>query len=312
MSIRIVAALGGNAILQPGQRGTYEEQRHNVDVTAAQIADLVAAGHQLVLTHGNGPQVGNLLLQAEAAKETVAPMPLDVLGAMTQGMIGYMLQQSIAGALVARGIPRPVVSVVTQVEVDPADPAFADPTKPVGPFYTAETARELAARGWDMREDAGRGWRRVVPSPRPLRIVEQEVVTGLIGGGAVVIAAGGGGVPVRAGEDGALAGVEAVIDKDRAAAVLARSVEADLLLILTDVPNVKLNYGKPNEVTLRQVSVAQLEAYAQMGHFAAGSMGPKVEASLEFVKATGKRAVIAALNQAAAAVAGEAGTQVIP
>ena len=205
-----------------------------------------------------------------------------------------------------------MVSVVTQVEVDPADPAFADPTKPVGPFYTAETAGSWPPGAGTCGRTPDSGWRRVVPSPRPLRIVEQEVVTGLIGGGAVVIAAGGGGVPVRAGEDGALAGVEAVIDKDRAAAVLARSVEADLLLILTDVPNVKLNYGKPNEVTLRQVSVAQLEAYAQMGHFAAGSMGPKVEASLEFVKATGKRAVIAALNQAAAAVAGEAGTQVIP
>ncbi|WP_019373173.1 carbamate kinase, partial [Melaminivora alkalimesophila] len=301
-----MVALGGNAILQPGQRGSYAEQRHNVDVTAAQLADLVAAGHELVLTHGNGPQVGNLLLQNEEAKATVEPMPLDVLGAMTQGMIGYMFQQSLTNELRARGIQRPVVSLVTQVEVDVEDPAFNDPTKPIGPFYPEEEAAAIAAeRGYIMQPDSGRGWRRVVPSPQPGRVVEQEVVSGLLSQGAIIIAAGGGGVPVRTAEDGALTGVEAVIDKDRAAAALARAVGADMLMILTDVPNVKLHYGTPNEVSLGEVSAEQMASYVAEKHFAAGSMGPKVTSCLDFVRQTGKQAIITALNQAVAAAAGE-------
>lgn len=312
MGKRIVVALGGNAILQPGQCGRYDEQRHNVDVTAAQLAELVEAGHELVLTHGNGPQVGNLLLQNEEAKSCVEPMPLDVLGAMTQGMIGYMFQQSLRNELRARGVDRPVVSLVTQVEVDEADPAFTDPSKPVGPFYAQETAAQLAAeRGYQMKADSGRGWRRVVPSPEPQRVIEQQTVSSLLEQGAIVIASGGGGVPVRTMPSNQLAGIDAVIDKDRAAAVLARAVGADVLMILTDVPNVKLFYGTPHEVSLGEVSVAQMEAYVHERHFAAGSMGPKVQSSLEFVRQSGKVAIITALNKAVQAVAGEAGTRII-
>lgn len=311
MRKRIVVALGGNAILQPGQRGHYDEQRHNVDVTAAQLAELVVTGHELVLTHGNGPQVGNLLLQNEAASERVAPMPLDVLGAMTQGMIGYMLQQSLSNALRLRGIERPVISVVTQVEVDPADPAFSDPTKPVGPFFPVEKARELAeAQGHLMKPDAGRGWRRVVPSPQPRRVLEERVVSSLLAQGAIVIAAGGGGVPVCTGDGGQMVGVEGVIDKDRAAAVLGQAVNADLLMILTDVPNVKLHYGTPEERSIGEVAVDELQAWVQQGHFAAGSMGPKVDACLAFVRNTGHTAVITSLNQAVLAAAGRAGTRI--
>lgn len=313
MARRIVVALGGNAILQPGQRGTYAEQRHNVDSAAAQLADLVAAGNELVLTHGNGPQVGNLLLQNEATKSVIEPMPLDVLGAMTQGMIGYMLQQSLGNALAARGLSRPVVSLVTQVEVQRDDPAFGDPSKPVGPFFTEQEAAQLTAdRGYVMKPDSNRGWRRVVPSPAPIRIVEAPLLHSVLSSGAVVIISGGGGIPVAATADGRLTGVEAVIDKDRAAAVLAEAVGADMLVVLTDVPYVRLNNGKPNEVNLGEVTVSEVERYVAEGHFGSGSMEPKVTSALAFVRATGRRAVIAALDQAVAAVAGEAGTQVVP
>lgn len=313
MPERIVVALGGNAILQPGQRGHYEEQRQNIDLTAAQLAALVERGYELVLTHGNGPQVGNLLLQNEAVTDLVAPMPLDVLGAMTQGMIGYMLQQSLTNELRARGIDRPVVSVVTQVEVNAADQAFARPTKPVGPFVSAEQARELeAGRGYVMKPDSGRGWRRVVPSPQPQRVVETPVIGNLLAAGAIVVAAGGGGIPVCCGDAGRLTGVEAVVDKDRSAAVLALAVNADLLLILTDVPNVKLFYGTPEERSIGEITVDQLEAYVRQQHFADGSMGPKVDASLTFVRQTGRSAVITSLSEAARAVAGQAGTRILP
>lgn len=313
MPERIVVALGGNAILQPGQRGHYAEQRQNIDLTAAQLAALVERGYELVLTHGNGPQVGNLMLQNEAVTDLVAPMPLDVLGAMTQGMIGYMLQQSLTNELRARGIDRPVVSVVTQVEVNAADQAFARPTKPVGPFVSAEQARELeAGRGYVMKPDRGRGWRRVVPSPRPQRVVETPVIGNLLAAGAIVIAAGGGGIPVCCEAAGRLTGVEAVVDKDRSAAVLALAVNADLLLILTDVPNVKLFYGTPKERSIGEITVDQLEAYVRQQHFADGSMGPKVDASLTFVRQTGRSAVITSLSEAARAVAGQAGTRILP
>jgi len=308
-----VVALGGNAILQPGQRGHYSEQRHNVDVTTAQLAELVAAGHDLVITHGNGPQVGNLLLQNETACSHVAPMPMDVLVAMTQGMIGYMLQQSLTNALRSRGVQRPVVSVVTQVEVDPADPAFADPTKPVGPCLPADKARELAeANGFIVKPDAGRGWRRVVASPQPRRVVEEDVVKSLLAQGAIVIAAGGGGIPVGTGDKGQMEGIQGVIDKDRAAAVLALSVNADLLMILTDVPDVRLHYGTPEERSIGEITAADLQAYLQQRHFAEGSMRPKVEASLTFVRQAGRPAVITSLNQAVPAAAGLAGTRIRP
>lgn len=313
MAGRVVVALGGNAIQQPGQKGTYEEQSRNVEATAVQLAELVAAGYEVVLTHGNGPQVGNLLIQNEEAQAIIAPMPLDVLGAMTQGMIGYMFQQHLQNALRQKGIHRPVVSLVTQVEVNPFDAGFKNPTKPVGPFFTEARAQKvMAERGYVMKPDSGRGWRRVVASPQPCRIVEQAAIQGLLDQGAIVVAAGGGGIPVAQRTQGHLSGIEAVIDKDRAACAMALAVEADMLVILTDVPSVKLHYGTPQEISLSTVDLATMEGYFNEGHFAAGSMGPKVSSLMEFVSRSGKPAVISSLQQVVSAVEGTAGTRVVP
>lgn len=310
----LVLALGGNAILQPGQRGSFEEQYANVRATAEQLVELLERGYRLVVTHGNGPQVGNVLLQNEEAAATVPPMPLHACGAMTQGLLGYMLQQALGNAAARRGLSLTAATVVTQVVVRPDDPAFNHPSKPVGPFYDAAEARRLAAeRGFCMREDAGRGWRRVVPSPEPLAIRELPVVRRLLAEGVVVIAAGGGGVPVRAlGDEGELAGVDAVIDKDLAAARLAMELGADGLFILTDVEAVALDWGTPRQRSLGRVSPGELRRYQTEGHFAGGSMGPKVEAALRFVEAGGARAGIGALHQALAVVEGRSGTQIVP
>lgn len=303
-----VIALGGNAILQPRQRGSFTEQRANIRLACAQIAGVIAAGWRVVVTHGNGPQVGNILLQNEEARAIVPPAPLDVCGAQTQGMLGYLLQQELQ-----RVTGLPAVSLVTQVLVDQQDPAFASPTKPVGPFYTDAQARLLMAQqqGWAMQEDAGRGWRRLVPSPRPLRVVEAGAVQALMEAGFLVIASGGGGVPVCETPEG-LAGVEAVIDKDLAATVLGAGVGASLLLILTDVPRACLNYGRPDQQPLGAMTVAEAERYLGEGHFKAGSMQAKVEGAARFVAGGGDRAVIAALGEAVAALRGDAGTHVVP
>jgi carbamate kinase len=312
----VVIALGGNAILQPGQAGTASEQRATIAVACAEIARVLDDGHRVVLTHGNGPQVGNILLQNEEARNTVPPMPLDICGAQSQGMLGYLFQQELQ-----RQTGRPVVSLVTQVEVDPEDPAFSNPTKPVGPFYTPERARRMMAEaGWTMREDAGRGWRRVVPSPRPVRVVEAGLIASLVEQGALVIACGGGGVPVarRAGGPAAVAaggeglvGVEAVIDKDLCAYLLAQTLGAELLVILTDVPHVYIHYRDPAQQALGEVPLHQMERYMADGHFKAGSMAPKVAAAMKFVRGGGQRAAIGSLAQAAEAVRGRAGTQVV-
>lgn len=304
----IVIALGGNAILQPGQAGTAAEQSENIRKTCIQIANMIAEGHRVVVTHGNGPQVGNLLIQQEEASATVPPMPMDVCGGMSQGMLGYWLQNQLDNLLRERGIRKLVVTVVTQVLVDRADPAFQNPTKPVGPFYTPARAEALMReRGWQMKEDAGRGWRRVVPSPDPKAIWEKEAIATLVESGAVVICSGGGGVPVYLADD-RLVGCEAVIDKDLAGQRLAADVGADLFCILTDVPKVALRYKQPDQVLLDRVSVAEMRDYQKQGHFKPGSMGPKVSAVMRFVDATGKWGVIASLSQAAEAVAGRAGT----
>ncbi|HEY8394972.1 MAG TPA: carbamate kinase [Thermaerobacter sp.] len=310
----LVLALGGNAILRPGQRGSFEEQYANVRATAEQLVELLARGYRLVVTHGNGPQVGNVLLQNEEAAATVPPMPLHACGAMTQGLLGYMLQQALGNAAARRGLSLTAATVITQVLVRPDDPAFAHPAKPVGPFYDATEARRLAAeRGYHMREDAGRGWRRVVPSPEPVAIRELSVIRRLLAEGIVVIAAGGGGIPVRAlGDEGDLAGVDAVIDKDLAAARLATELGADGLFILTDVEAVALDWGTPRQRSLGKVSPGELRRYQAAGHFARGSMGPKVEAVLRFVEAGGSRAAIGALHEALAVVEGRSGTQVVP
>lgn len=308
----IVIALGGNAILQPGQAGTAAEQAENIHKTCVQIVGMIEAGHRVVVTHGNGPQVGNLLIQQEEASAVVPPMPMDVAGAMSQGMLGYWMQNQIDNLLRARGIRRPVVTLVTQVLVDRLDPAFANPTKPVGPFYTpAKAERLMTERGWKMKEDAGRGWRRVVPSPNPKAIWEKDAIRTLVDAGAVVICSGGGGVPVYLDGD-RLVGCEAVIDKDLAGQRLAADVHADLFCILTDVPKVALRYKQPDQELLDRVSAGQMRRFMQEGHFKPGSMGPKVEAVLRFVESTGKWGAIASLEEAASAVEGKSGTIIIP
>lgn len=309
----VVVALGGNALLQVGQKGTFEEQMQNVYNAAEQLTDMVLSGKwRLVITHGNGPQVGNILLQNEAGKHLVPPMPMDVCGAESQGMIGYMLQQALRNILAQRGrTDIPVVTVVTQVLVDKNDPAFQNPTKPVGPFYTKEEALRLKEeKGWHVVEDAGRGWRRVVPSPDPKAIVEKDAIRILVENHAIVIASGGGGIPVIK-ENGTYRGVEAVIDKDLAGERLAEDVGAQVFLILTDVDRVRLNYRKPNEVALSRMTVSEAKRYLAEGHFAKGSMEPKVKACVRFVEAGGELAIIASLNQATAALEGRAGTQIV-
>lgn len=310
--MRVVVALGGNALLRRGEPLTIETQRRNVRAAAAAI-EPIAREHELVVTHGNGPQVGLLALQAAAAARAAGlpGTPLDVLGAQTEGMLGYLLEQEIGNRVAA---DRHVVTLLTQVEVDPHDPAFAHPTKPIGPVYErAEAERLAAAGGWTIAPD-GAGWRRVVPSPRPLRIVGVEVVRLLLDHGVLVICAGGGGIPTMRldepgppGGDGLLAGVEAVVDKDRAGALLAEAVGADAFLMLTDVPAVLDGWPGPDA---RPIAVAGAETLAGRS-FDAGSMGPKVEAACTFVRRTGGIAAIGALEAAAAVLRGEAGTRVV-
>ncbi len=308
---KLVLALGGNALVRPGESGTLEEQRRRISRAMAPTADLVKAGFTLVITHGNGPMVGHLLLQMECARAQVPPMPLFISDADTEGSLGYLIQQCLRNELLRRGRKQGVVTVITQVVVAADDPAFAAPDKPIGPFYAAAEAESLRTeRGWQLMEDAGRGWRRAVPSPRPVTIVEQEVISYLLQGGIVVIAAGGGGVPVVRRPDGELTGVEAVIDKDRAAAVLAREISADLLVMLTAVPYVYADFGRPTERPLPQLSAAAARRYLQEGHFPPGSMGPKMEAALDFLAQGGRRVLITQPESLAAALRGETGTHI--
>jgi carbamate kinase len=302
--MRVVVALGGNALLKRGEPMTAEVQRGNVKAAAPALAS-VAGKHQLVLSHGNGPQVGLLALQAAAYPEVEA-YPLDVLGAQTEGMIGYVLEQELGNLL---PVEVPFATILTMVEVDPSDPAFADPTKFVGPVYTKPQADQLAGeKGWVFKPD-GDYWRRVVPSPEPRRIFEIRPIRWLLDKDVVVICAGGGGVPTVFLPDAerTLAGVEAVIDKDFASELLAREVEADLLVMATDIDGVYTGWGTPEQRRLDRVTASDLRAVP----FAAGSMGPKVEAAVRFVEATGNRAAIGGLNQIEAIVDGDAGTQVV-
>ena len=307
-----VIALGGNAILQPGQRGTFAEQMKNVETTCQQLAQMVESGkYKIIITHGNGPQVGNLLLQNETAKDVAAPMPLYVCGAESQGLIGYMMQQTLHNLLVDKGKGGiPIATVVSQVVVDKQDQAFQNPTKPVGPFYSEEEAKKLESeKGYHIKEDAGRGWRRVVPSPDPIEIFEKEAVRQLVEARSIVIASGGGGIPVlKEGEK--LVGVDAVIDKDLAGERLAVDVEAKIFLVLTDVDQVKLNYKTPQEKGLSQITVEEAKKYHAEGHFAKGSMEPKVRAAIRFIEAGGERAIITSLDKAVAALDGKAGTTI--
>jgi carbamate kinase len=310
---KLVLALGGNALIRPGEPGTVEEQRRRICQAMAQTADLVTAGFGAVITHGNGPMVGHLLIQMECARAVVPPMPLFISDADTEGSLGYLIQQCLVNELRRRGQERSVATVVTQVEVAAADPAFSNPDKPIGPYYTAAEAERLKIeRDWQLLEDAGRGWRRVVPSPRPLTIIEQDVIAYLQRGGIIVIAAGGGGVPVIRLPNGDLTGVEAVIDKDRAAAVLAREIAADLLIFLTAVEYVYLDYRQDQQRPLTTLTCAEAEKYWQEGHFAPGSMAPKIESAIEFLSRGGRRVLITQPESLAAALQGHTGTHIFP
>ncbi len=309
----VVVALGGNAILQHRETGTAEEQLANVRRASRHIAEIAADGYAVVITHGNGPQVGDILLKNEIAKDTLPPMPLDVCGAESQGMIGYLLQQSMQEALREVGLDCPVATVLTQTLVDGGDPAFANPEKPIGPFYTPMQAKRLQEeKGWRMVQIPGQGYRRVVPSPRPVALVEGQAIVRLFSAGAVVIAAGGGGIPVVADPAGPLRGVEAVVDKDYTAALLARLVGAGDLLILTDVERVALNYGRPDRQDVGEMTVVEAKQHLAAGQFPPGTMGPKIEAAIEFLETAGGRVTIASLEQAAEALAGRAGTRIRP
>jgi len=309
MSRLAVVAVGGNSITRPEQRGTVLEQFENARETAGHIAEMVARGYSVVVTHGNGPQVGGILLRAEMAAHVVPPVPLDSCVANTQGGMGYMLQQVLGTELRSRGIEREVATVVTQVVVDADDPAFERATKPIGPFYTREEAeRKRDEKGWDVVEDANRGWRRVVPSPLPKRIVEARSIQGLLDSGSIVIAVGGGGVPVVQDDDGNLRGVEAVIDKDHASRLIGNSIGAQLLLISTAVEQVSLHHGQENEVSLPRLTVADARVYYDEGHFPPGSMGPKVLAGIRFIENGGEEVVITTPESIIRALDGETGT----
>ena len=310
--MRVVVALGGNALSPAGGSGSVEEMRAALAVAAAALAELVGSGAALVLTHGNGPQVGRLLLQQEAAALAVPPMPMDVCGAATQGQLGYLLAQALGTALRRRGLKQQVVPVVTQVVVAGDDPAFAQPAKPVGPSYDTVVARAMAAASGHVFGEVRAGrWRRLVPSPRPVGFVEEGPIRLLASSGYVLVAAGGGGVPVVLAADGGYRGVEAVVDKDRTAAVLALLVGAEVLAILTEVSQVELGWGTPAARALPKLSVTEARGLLAAGEFPAGSMGPKIEACCDFVAAGGSRAVIGALEQAADVVLGTAGTTVV-
>ncbi|GAA2494008.1 carbamate kinase [Terrabacter carboxydivorans] len=304
----MLVALGGNAMIGPDGSATPQAQLDAIAGASRHLAELVAAGHEVVVTHGNGPQVGNLLVKNELAAHVVPPVPLDWCGAQTQGTIGFTLLDTLETALAARGVERPVAAIITRTLVDADDPGFTHPTKPIGRFLPREQAQTLIDHGerWEDRGD--KGWRRVVASPEPVEVLETHTLHTLLAAGYVVVTAGGGGIPVVRDGDGAVHGVEAVIDKDLTAALLARAVHADVLVIATDVAHAVAAWGTPEAHDIGRVTLAEMEAYAADGHFASGSMGPKVEAALRFVRSGGSRSIITALDQLAPAIDGHVGT----
>jgi carbamate kinase len=309
--LRILVALGGNAILAQGSSGTAEEQFATVRKACKHLVGIIRQGHEVIITHGNGPQVGDILLKDELARDTLPPMPLDVCGAESQGMIGYMIQQSLGNELRRVGLDLQVATVLTETVVNANDPAFENPTKPIGLFYTARQAARLnKERGWFVVNDSERGYRRTVPSPIPLSIVQGQMIRKLMDRGAIVIAAGGGGIPVTS-RGNKLRGVEAVIDKDLAAAVLARVVNAEVLLILTDVEKVFLDYERRRPRPFSRMTVKQCKKFLAEGQFPAGSMGPKIESAVRFLESGGKRVIISSLEKAEKALKGKAGTTIV-
>ena len=309
---RILVAIGGNATHPEDIEGTSAEQKAIAADTAAALLPLALLDNQLVVTHGNGPVVGKILMRQALTRDRIAPMPLDICVAHSQGGIAYLLVQALENALREADNPRHVACLLTQVEVDPDDPAFQHPDKPIGPFFEAEQARRIAADlGWLMREDAGRGWRHVVPSPKPKHICDISLVQVLSRRGTVVIAGGGGGIPVVRGPKGVRHGVQAVIDKDLTSAHMANVLGIELLIILTAVPKVAIHYGKPNQQELDRIDIHALRALQEQQHFAAGSMGSKVEATIRFLEGGGERVIIAHLNELMPALRGEAGTLIV-
>ena len=310
MGKRVVLALVGNAILQPKQEATYDNQYNNVITATEKMIEIRKAGHEIVVTHGNGPQVGNIIAQNEYAKDNVPALPIDVCSAESQGMIGYMMEMALKNHLNKDKINANVSTLLTMVEVDKDDKAFSNPSKPIGVFFDEDTAKSLEQdKGFTMGEDAGRGYRRLVPSPEPLVIHGVEEIKSLLSK-SIIISSGGVGIPVYRNEEGNLEGVEAVIDKDRSGLKLSEQVEADVFMMLTDVPNVYINYGKENEKKLEQISVEEAEQYVSEGQFPAGSMLPKIEAAIEFAK-TGNEAIICSLGEAVDALEGKAGTRIV-
>ncbi len=312
----IVVALGGNAISRPGQEGNVTQQFENTSYTAQHLAGLVDLGYQLVVTHGNGPQVGNVLRRVELAARELYRLPLHICGAHTQGGMGYMIAQCCNNALADRGVDRRFTALVTAVEVDPDDPAFQNPTKPIGSFYRKDKAEQLQrAHGWQMIQVPRQGYRRVVPSPAPKSIVEADLVRKLVDGRELLVAGGGGGIPVARDATGHWFGVEAVIDKDRTAAMVGRALDAPALLIVTSVEKVALNYGEPNEQPLARMTASEAQRHLEAGQFPPGSMGPKIEAAIEFLRdcdPDDARVVICDIEHMAQALVGESGTTIVP
>ena len=308
-----VVAFGGNALLRPEDRGTQEEQIARAKQAARWLAEIVRYGYKLIVVHGNGPQVGNILIQAEEASTKIPPQTLDVAVAQTEGSIGFMLQQAIRNRLDAIGVPGEVATILTEVEVDANDVAFKRPTKPIGPFFTRYRAEALERDlGWTMKEDSGRGWRHVVPSPKPLRILNLETISRMLDTASCVIAAGGGGIPVVRGRDNAWRGIEAVIDKDYASAKLAADLKADLFIILTGVHKVAIDFGKPTQRALDRMTVAEAEKHMADGQFPPGSMGPKIDSALQFVRSSGRQVLITDVEVLREALEGKDGTVIVP
>lgn len=308
-----LVAFGGNVIHKTGEAGTYREQQANARHMCGRLLTVLERGYELVITHGNGPQVGNLLMQNELARAMVPDLPLDVLVAQTEGSLGYILQQELLNELRRHDIRKYVVTMISQVVVDRNDPAFTNPTKPVGPFYTETEAAALRQRfpDWLVTEDSGRGYRRIVPSPTPRRIIQSKMVRSLVYAGNVVLALGGGGVPIYKDEHNEYVGVEAVVDKDLSSALLAVDVKADLFVLLTNTEKVCLNYGKPDQRQLDVLTCDEVRHYLQAGHFPPGSMGPKVRAALLYLEAGGREVLITDPTHLTAALDGQAGTRIV-
>jgi len=307
---KILIALGGNALLDSKSKGTIEEKELAADLTAKQLYSFLASDYKVIFTHGNGPQVGNLLIQNEEASKKIPPMPLDVCVAETQGEIGYILQKSIQNHLNQFKIKRNIITVLTQVVVDENDPAFENPSKPVGPYYNIEHAKELISqKGWKFREDpAGKGFRRIVPSPKPISVIQTKLINDLADAGNIVIAVGGGGIPVTLDSEGKIKGIEAVIDKDFASSQLAIDINTDEFIILTNVDKCYINFNKPNQIALSEMNLDEANTYIDQGHFSSGSMGPKVSAAVEYVTNTGKKAIITNIENLMLALENKQGT----